>query len=99
MSGVPVTREKYFSMLVRLFCYIQYNNMLFTWVFSPTLMGELQEAELHDSEKRKRRGAPSKKQDVSKQVIVDAIKSINSQDLSPSPSALRTLPSMALLAS
>ena len=76
----PTTRGNYFSMLVRLFRYFQDNNKLFPGVLSHALLEELQKADLQDSEKRTRSGAPSKRRDASKRVIVDAIKSINSQD-------------------
>ena len=57
----PATRGNYFSMLVRLFRYFQDNNKLFPGVLSHALLEELQEADLQDSEKRTRSGAPSKR--------------------------------------
>ena len=74
----PTTRGNYFSMIVRLFCYLQDNDELYPGVLSPALTAALREADSQDSQKRTKRGAPSKRRDASKQVVINAIKSIDS---------------------
>ncbi len=49
------------------------------------MIADLREADSQDSQKRTKRGTPSKCQDASKQVIIDAIKSMDSQDPSTFP--------------
>ena len=49
------------------------------------MIADLREADLQDSQKKTKRGAPSKRRDASKKVVVNAIKGIDSQDPSTFP--------------
>ena len=72
-------------MIIRLFRYLQDNDELYPGVLSRALIADLREADSQNSQKRTMKGAPSKRQDASKKVVVNAIKSIDSQDPSTFP--------------